>query len=477
MSIIGIIAIAFTFGVAILAHEFGHFLLAKILGVGVETFSIGMGKKIFKLKWGETTYCLSAVPFGGYVVLKGALSKELEEHLKEEEKKKDADKEGTPPVEEKSKSLSEMATDDIISLRNKPLIVKIAIYSSGVFMNFIVAIIAFTLIMMVGMETPNPKKPIVGYVAADSLTENMGVRSGDVVLKVNEKPIKYFDDIIERMESLYESNVTTMTIALQRNEKVFDVSIPLAPKSQIFIGFMKYFHPAHPPYIEDVMYNQPADKAGIRPGDYIIQINEEPIGDWYQLVDIIRSSVGKPLRVQVRRGEETLAMVATPTGRADEPDVGQLGILMGDPDKILKRMGFGEALGESINVSFRIMGFVVSHTYKLFARFNMREISDNMGGPVAIAIESYRQARSGLRNYFYFFGAFNIMLLMLNIMPLPILDGGHILFSIIETIIRRPISPKMLLRIYSVMIVVLIGLALLVTFNDIIGNLWRLGIR
>ena len=100
-----------------------------------------------------------------------------------------------------------------------------------------------------------------------------------------------------------------------------------------------------------------------------------------------------------------------------------------------------------------------------------------MGVPVAIAIESYRQARSGLRNYFYFFGAFNIMLLMLNIMPLPILDGGHILFSIIETIIRRPISPKMLLRIYSVMIVVLIGLALLVTFNDIIGNLWRLGIR
>jgi len=160
MSIIGIIAVAFTFGVAILAHEFGHFLIAKILGVGVETFSIGMGKKIFKVKWGETTYCVSAVPFGGYVVLKGALSKELEDHLKEEEKKKDADKtEPSLPEEEKSKSLTEMATEDIISLRNKPLIVKIAIYGSGVFMNFIVAMIAFTLIMMAGMEVPNPKPP------------------------------------------------------------------------------------------------------------------------------------------------------------------------------------------------------------------------------------------------------------------------------------------------------------------------------
>jgi regulator of sigma E protease len=98
-----------------------------------------------------------------------------------------------------------------------------------------------------------------------------------------------------------------------------------------------------------------------------------------------------------------------------------------------------------------------------------------MGGPVAIAIESYRQAKSGLRNYFYFFGAFNIMLLMLNILPLPILDGGHILFSTIESVFRKPIPAKALLHIYSIMIIILIALALLVTYNDIVRNFWRLG--
>jgi regulator of sigma E protease len=181
------------------------------------------------------------------------------------------------------------------------------------------------------------------------------------------------------------------------------------------------------------------------------------------------------LRLKIRRGNQYLIKVATPVSRPEEPEVGQLGIIRGEPEKILKRLSVVEALSESFIISRQIMKYVVINTYKLFSRFNVREIGENMGGPVAIAIESYRQAKSGLRNYFYFFGAFNIMLLMLNILPLPILDGGHILFSTIESVFRKPIPAKALLHIYSIMIIILIALALLVTYNDIVRNFWRLG--
>jgi len=480
-SFIGILAIIFTFGVAILAHEFGHFICAKILGVGVETFSIGMGKKLVKIKKGETTYCLSAIPFGGYVVLKGSLSKEMEDHIKKEEKKKEEQKEGETKEqpkeeEEKKKSLPELVTDDILMLRNKPLPVKIIIYAAGVLFNYIVAIFTFTAILMIGMDVPVPKAPVIGYIAPDSVPDQLGIKTGDVVKTVNGEPVVEFRKIYTRIDTLLNAKATTLTLAMDRDDESYTINLPLSMKSGKFKGFIGNLYPPLEPYIEDVIYNQPAEKAGIEPGDYIVGINDKPISDWMELVGVIRKSVGTSLNLKIKRGEEILFVEAMPTSRHDDPEVGQLGIIRGDPNTILKRLPPGEAFTESIFTSWRIMEFVVVNTYELFSRFNMKEIGDNMGGPVAIAIESYRQAKSGLRNYFYFFGAFNIMLLMVNILPLPILDGGHILLSIIEAVFRRPISAKLLVRIYSVMIIFLIAIALLITYNDIIKNLWRLGL-
>jgi regulator of sigma E protease len=475
ISIIGLIAIIFTFGIAILAHEFGHFLVAKLLGVGVETFSLGMGKKLVKIKKGGTTYCLSAIPFGGYVVLKGALSREMEEQIQKEQKQKEP--EGLEvPKEEKKKSLPELVSEDILMLRNKPLPVKIAIYASGVFFNYLIAIITFTVIMMVGVEIPAPKAPVLGYIRPGSFTEKLGVQKGDVVTAVNGKPIENFNQIYEHMDTLMKSNVTTMTLSLkhEKDPATYEAHIPLAKNSPEFRKFLESFNPPFEPYIEEVVYNQPAEKAGIQSGDTIVAVNDMPTQDWMQLVEIIRKSAGVPLRMKIKRGGEYVEKVAIPSGRPEDPKTGQLGIVRGDPNKIIKKLAPAEALSESVITSYRIMEFIVINTYQLFSRFNVREIRENMGGPVAIAIESYRQAKSGLQNYFYFFGTLNIMFLVLNILPLPILDGGHILFSVIEAVFRRPISAKLLVRIYSVMIVLLIALALLVTYNDIIGNLWRI---
>ena len=473
-SLIGILAIVFTFGVAILAHEFGHFLFAKLLGVGVETFSIGMGKKLVKIKKGETTYCISAIPFGGYVALKGSLSKEMEDHIEKEKENEKKEKTEEPTEEKKKKSLSGLVTDDILMLRNKPLPVKILIYGAGVFFNYVVAILTFSLIMIVGIEAPSPRDPVVGYITPGTVPDQMGVKQGDVISTIEDKPVEKFEDFYERMNSFMEANATTMTITMRRDSESYKLQVPLSQDSPKLRGFISNFTPRLEPYIEDVMYNQPAEKAGIQPGDYIVGVNGKEIKDWMQLVEIIKNSGGKELTLRIKRGDQYLDITAAPTVRTGEEGGPKLGIVRGEPNTEILRLGVVKAFLESIKTSYRIMEFVVVNTYELFARFNMKEIRDNVGGPVAIAIQSYRQAKTSLQNYFYFFGAFNIMLMMLNILPLPILDGGHILFSVIETVFRRPISPKILIRIYTVMLVLLISLALLVTYNDIIRNLWRL---
>jgi regulator of sigma E protease len=486
--IIGLFAVMFTFGVAILAHEFGHYILAKILGVGVETFSIGMGKKLIKRKWGETTYCISAIPIGGYVVLKGSLSKEMEDQMKEEEKSREDNpdsetdtSEDAPDKKEKDtgKSIVAMATEDILMLRNKPLWVKIAIYSAGVIFNFILAIITFTLIMMSGIEVYPPKPPIVGYVESGSMPEKLGMRKGDIFESVNGSPIKNYPDILMNIKTLIESKETTLTLSMMHIDDIisetYKASLPLSQDSTKYINkFFSNFPPPCVPYISNVTYNSPADRIGLQPGDYIVEINNEPIDDWFQMVGIIQKSAGVNLRMKIKRGEEIIETEIIPKASHEKPFYGRIGIAMGDPDKKLKRLAPGAAFIESFRASFRIMSFVAVNTYEMFARFNVKEMRDNMGGPIAIGIESYRQAKSNLRDYFYFFGAFNIMLLMLNILPLPILDGGHILVSVIETIFRRPVPAKILVRIYTVMIVFLLSMALLVTCNDFINNKWRI---
>ncbi len=485
-SIIGLLAVIFTFGIAILVHEFGHYLFAKLLGVGVEVFSIGFGKKLIKFKKGETTYALSVIPFGGYVQLKGAIPIE-EEKVSEPEKKPDdkkpsAETQSAPPcdktstdTEKKPKTASEVIYSDILSLQQKPLGTKLAIFSSGVFFNYLTAVLVLTLLIAVGFEESAPFPPVIGHIDETFPRDQYDIRVQDRILTVNDKEVENWTDIQLALINLTNEKQADVTLTVQRHGHQLRQQLPLSFADHSTSKLVAMIYPDVPAYVGDIIPNKPAEKAGLKGGDFVRSINGIPTGSWYDMVDIIKESVGKPLDFKVERGGQLLHLIITPKPRADKPEMGEIGIAQGNPAKRLLREPLFTSFINSFGRSFNISLYIVYTMYDIISRMNLTLVKESLGGPIAIAVISYKTAQRGVMDFLLFFAAFNIMLLILNLLPIPILDGGHILVSIIEATIKRPIPTRILIKIYTTFLLLLIGVAILVTYNDIIRNIWRLG--
>lgn len=485
-SIIGLLAVIFTFGIAILVHEFGHYLFAKILGVGVEVFSIGFGRKLVKIKKGETTYALSVIPFGGYVQLKGAIPVEKEK-MGEPEKKPDdkepsSETEGAPPCdktskdsEEKPKSASEVIYDDILSLRQKPLGTKLAIFSSGVFFNYLTAVLVLTLLIAVGYKENAPFPPVIGHIDKSFPRDKYDIKTQDRILAVNDEGVEDWTDIEMALINLTHEKRPDVTLTLQRNGHLRREQLPLSFADDPTSKLWAMIYPSIPAYVGDIIPNKPAEKAGLRGGDFVRSINGTPTNSWFDMVDIIRKNAGNPLDFEVQRGEQRLHLIVTPKPRADNPQMGEIGIAQGNPAKTLLReplfTSFVNSFGRTLNISV----YIVLTTYNMIKKMNLTLVKENVGGPIAIAVISYKTAKRNVKDFLLFFAAFNLMLVILNLLPIPVLDGGHVLISTIEATLKRPIPTHILIKIYTTFLLLLIGIAILVTYNDIIMNFWRLG--
>ncbi len=485
-SIIGLLAVIFTFGIAILVHEFGHFLFAKLLGVGVEVFSIGFGKKLIKFKKGETTYALSVIPFGGYVQLKGAISIE-EEKTSEPEKKPDdkepsAETQSAPPcdktsadTEEKPKTTSEVIYSDILSLQQKPLGTKLAIFSAGVFFNYLTAVLVLTLLIAVGFEESAPFPPVIGHIDKTFPRDQYDIKVQDRILAVNESETEDWTDIELALLSLTKEKQPQVTLTIQRDGSRLRQQIPLFFADDFTSPLVAMIHPDVPAYVGDIIPNKPAEKAGLKGGDFVRSINGIPTDSWDDMVDIIRESVGKPLDFEVQRGEQLLHLIITPKPRADKPQMGEIGIARGNPAKRLLREPLFTSFINSFGRSYNISLFIVYTMYDIISSMNLTLVKESLGGPIAIAVISYKTAQRGVMDFLLFFAALNLMIGIFNLLPIPVLDGGHILISIIEATLKRSIPAHILIKIYTTFFLLLIGLAILVTYNDIIMNIWRLG--
>ena len=533
----GIAAIVVTFSVAIFVHELGHFLFAKLFRVHVETFSLGFGKKIWKRRWGATEYCLSAFPFGGYVKLKGMHSKEIEEFL-ENDAKTDADAgDAGAEAQKPRETMSESVVEEMAALRAKPYWQKVLIFAAGCMNNLLTAVLIYFMMAWVGFHRTESPKPLLDKIDTVDAAK-VALKPGDLVVQVGTKPVKLFDDFLTAFIGQGEKaagKIASIPVRVERAGTTETVQVPLWPDPELVrpgesllavngtpvksvkeaakiavklvdkeesievtvsrdgaaekhivppyaaLGYywpLVGLKPRQAPYIAGVLPNLPAEKAGIRSRDVIVSLDGKPVETISEATDLIRAALGRTVPIEVRRGDDKRGYEVVKLNIEVRPDPeftsrGQIGIAWGAPPTKLHKLPAREALTEAFSLTFSRTVFYLTELRNLFSK-SFQTIRENVGGPVAIARMSYSAGKEGLLWFLDMFAMFNIVLAVMNLLPLPVLDGGHILFATIEAVTRRPLPAPVMIRIYNVFIVIIIGLAILLTFNDVIMNAWRL---
>lgn len=534
-----IIPLTILLGLLIFVHELGHFSVAKYFGVRVETFSIGFGKKIWQKTKGDTTYCLSLIPFGGYVKMYGD---DPTADIPEEEKK--------------------------YSFLHKPVSQRIAVVLAGPLMNFFFAILVFMMIAIVGEEKP---VAVIGSVQTDSKADLMGFQAGDQILSVNGTAVKLWEEAQEVIEDNGDKKIsvevkrhaTNEVLTLEGDTKI--IKNPNILSSKDFVGSIGGISPmpiasaigvSSPEspafkaglrtgniivevngkeverwyeltakidaaigsteslslkvkespeaetksislelnegiknqadlglerldlFVGRVVEESAAAKAGLKANDHIIAMNDKPLNNWNDLVAEVRSyeETKKPIAVKlVREGEtQVLNMEPTPIVQNDpitgkEKTVYAIGIttsLMGARPLLttVRTSNLFKAVKSGINASYEWSVTTVLSFWKLLSN----EVSaKSIGGPIMIGQLASQSFQIGLSAFLKIMGIISINLFILNLLPLPVLDGGHLLFYTIEAIRGKPVSMRVLEVAQTFGLILLLSLMIFATFNDI----------
>ena len=429
-------------GVLVFVHEFGHFIMAKKQGIGVEKFSLGFGPKLFSFTRGETTYLISALPFGGYVKLMG-----------EDPDNPDESKE-IPP--EKSYS-------------RRPIYQRSLVVCAGPIMNLVLALFIMPVVFMIGRVEPVylEQKPVVVGVRRDSVGEEAGLKKGDEILKVGDAEPATWKEFLDYV--ILNGN-KKIDLSVRRDGQVITkrVTIEESPETHTgTLGIEPGYFIGNEPVIDEVSPSSAAAEAGLRPGDEILQIDQAPVESWTDMSDKVGINQGKALSLLVRRGGEAVTLSLVP--RYDD---GMKKWLMGvkkNTDRegdayVLRRYPFGEAFVRGFEENLKLSKLTLS----VLGRLVMFQLSyKTLGGPIRIAQASAMAAKSGLPNFLYFLAFLSLQLGILNLLPMPVLDGGHLLFFGVEAIRRKPLSTRVRQTAEQVGFFLLISLMLAVTLNDV----------
>ncbi len=411
-------------GILVFVHEFGHFIMAKRAGVRVEKFSLGMGPKLFGYKKGDTEYVISALPLGGYVKMAG----------------ENPDEEPTgSPDEFQSKTVWQRA--------------KIAF--TGPLTNIVLAFIVMPLVFMVGTYTLGPAK--VGFVEKGSPAEHAGFQVGDIIEKINRRSIVDW----EKAEMLIAVNPDTdlaVTIDRSGEKKTLALRPKLDAEQKIGVSGL---YPDFPAEVGKLIPGLPAEKSDLKVNDKIIAVDGTAVYYWNQFSALVRKSNGKTLTLTVDREQKKVQITVTPREENGRYVIGIEPIVR----MSFRKYGLGDSLRLGFNktIEFIDLTFI---TLKKLLTFNLS--IKTLGGPVLIAQMSGKAASAGLSSFLSFLAMISISLGILNLMPIPILDGGLILFLIIEAIRKRPLTRKTMEIAQSIGAAVLITLIAVVSYNDVV---------
>lgn len=425
-----LLAFVFALGVIIVVHEAGHLMVAKAFGVRVLTFSVGFGRRLWGFKRGETEYRVSLVPLGGYVRLGGENPDEV--------------------------------SDDPREFLNKPRWQRILVYLAGPAMNVILAIVIFAALFMAGIEVVNLPDipPLIGGVEPKSSAAQAELQRGDLILAIKGEPVDNWQDVAF---ALMGSPDKAVQLTVKReNGETLQASVTPVRDPKYDVGDLAGLVPSVRPRITQVQPGQPAEAAGFRPGDEVRTVAGRVVMDSQALVEIISKRPGQSTEVQVVRDGRPLVLVVTPR---NEGGTGKIGVGMG----YYQRYGPTQAVVESVRYNIQI----VKDTFKILGKIFAREISAKgaLAGPIEIAAQSGAAARAGFKYLLHLMGFISISIAIMNLMPIPILDGGQIFILMVEGVIRRDLSLRLKEIISQVGFVMILLLMFIVLYFDIAKRL------
>jgi regulator of sigma E protease len=441
--------ISFIVALAILisVHEFGHFWVARKLGVKVLRFSIGFGRPLWKRegKVDGTEYVVAAIPLGGYV-------KMLDE------------REAPVAPEEQERAFNRQS-----------LPVRSAIVVAGPLFNFIFAIFAFWLIFVVG---DTGLKPLVGEVASDSLAEQAGFQVGDRVLAVDGEPTASWENVVYTLlaKSLDQQNLPISVRSETGIEELRWLETSqlqkLAEDGQVLknIGLTPSL-PVLPPVIGEVISGEPAQKAGLRYGDKIVSVDGVPVESWTQWVEYVRARPGEALSLIVEREGQSLDISLTTAVIEDgEKPYGRIGAGVVRPEGLMQdyrstvRFGPLEAFSQSLEKTWDLSVLML----RMLGKMLVGEVSvKNLSGPISIADSAGKSASYGWAYFLKFLAVVSISLAVLNLLPIPVLDGGHLFFFMIEAVKGSPLSERVMEQGQKIGLLILLGIMSLAFYVDL----------
>ncbi len=436
--LISVAAVAVVLGFMILIHEFGHYAVAKLLGVRVEQFAIGFGKRLVGFRKGDTDYRINILPLGGYVKMSGE-----------------------NPMDER--------TGDPGEFMSHPRWHRFLIAIAGPTMNILLAIFLLTVVYMMHYEYPVflDQPAVISGLKHDSPAAKAGLQPGDRIVKVDGIENPTWEQLQPRV---WLSANQPLAITIQRGQQTFQATVTPQAVTTSEVGSAGWY-PAEPVVVGRLEAGTPAAKAGIQENDRIVALDGKPLPSIESMIERLQETKDKPVDLTVIRGNQNLNFHLTPVLSSTEDPKEQryrLGFLNKSETKVTK-LPFAQALGLSLDQNKKYSLLILELAKKLVqGKVSPRMVS----GPIGIAQDAgYAAQQKGWSPLMELTAGISLNLGIFNLLPIPILDGGVILFLLIEGLMRRDVSLRIKERVYQAAFVFLVLFAVMVIYNDLVKTL------
>lgn len=437
-----------TLAVLVAVHEFGHFWVARRCGVKVLRFSIGFGKPL--LSWRDrlgTEYAVAAIPLGGYVKM----------------------------LDEREAPVADHELD--LAFNRKPVLSRIAVVVAGPLANFLLAIFAYWALFLAG-ETGY--SPIIGEVEPGSIAEIAGLEPGQEIVAVDGGETPTWQALsFQLLERIGDSGSIRFSVRYPESDVIYESQAKLdrwlagAEEPDLYGGLgLKLYTPPIRPVLDEIVPDSPAERAGLRSGDRILATDGQSMDLWTEWVAYVQARPGEQLSVRVDRDGQQLTVALTPESVVDEADPAQrvgrvgVGVLVPPmPESQLREFHRGpvEALIAGVEKTGEITAFTVNSMVKMVQGLISPK---NLSGPITIAKVATTSAKSGLESYIGFLALLSVSLGVLNLLPIPVLDGGHLLYYSIELLVGRPVPERVQMVGYQIGLMMVVSLMVFALYND-----------